>query len=85
MAKGGLRGESAYWYNCGLVHPSQIWSIKADIEAYLARVANEEIATTFKTLLPPIMRTLFSPTTTMTELIPYLMRIISPPLKPVSD
>jgi chromosome transmission fidelity protein 18 len=33
--------------------------------------------------VPPILRSLFSATTTLTELIPLLMRIISPPLKPV--
>lgn len=32
----------------------------------------------------PILRSLFSASATMTELLPLLMRIISPPLKPVS-
>ncbi|EIW66530.1 hypothetical protein TREMEDRAFT_34848, partial [Tremella mesenterica DSM 1558] len=57
---------------------------KADYEAYQARLGNEEIATSLKNVIPPILRSLFSPTTTMTELIPLLMRIISPPLKPVN-
>ncbi|WWD16374.1 hypothetical protein CI109_100800 [Kwoniella shandongensis] len=57
---------------------------KADYESYQARIANEEIATNMKALIPPIMRSLFLTTTTYTELIPLLMRIISPPLKPVN-
>jgi chromosome transmission fidelity protein 18 len=50
----------------------------------VARTANEEIGTSLKGLLPPMLRSLFNPTTTMTELVPYMMRIISPPLRPVS-
>jgi hypothetical protein len=50
----------------------------------MARTANEEIAGSLKTLLPPVLRSLFSPSTIMTELVPYMMRIISPPLRPVS-
>ncbi|KAK8861703.1 hypothetical protein IAR55_002526 [Kwoniella newhampshirensis] len=57
---------------------------KADYECYQARVVNEEIATNLKNLIPPIMRSLFLTTATYTELIPLLMRIISPPLKPVN-
>ncbi|WVQ77322.1 hypothetical protein IAR50_007006 [Cryptococcus sp. DSM 104548] len=57
---------------------------KADYDAYQSRTANELVTTQFTTLLPPIYRTLFSTTTTSTELIPFLMRIISPPLKPVN-
>ncbi|WVQ78666.1 hypothetical protein IAT38_000753 [Cryptococcus sp. DSM 104549] len=57
---------------------------KADYECFQARTANEEIATTLKLLVPPVLRSLFSTTTTLTELIPFLMRIISPPLKPVN-
>lgn len=34
-------------------------------------------------VLPPILRSMFITNTTLTELIPFLMRIISPPLKPV--
>ncbi|TYJ55605.1 hypothetical protein B9479_003755 [Cryptococcus floricola] len=57
---------------------------KADYEAYQNRTANELVTSQFTTLLPPVYRTLFSTTTTSTELIPFLMRIISPPLKPVN-
>ncbi|WVR03696.1 hypothetical protein IAU60_000691 [Kwoniella sp. DSM 27419] len=57
---------------------------KADYESYQARVANEEIAGQLKLLIPPILRSLFSSTKTLTELIPLLMRIISPPLRPVN-
>ncbi|OCF36301.1 hypothetical protein I316_02176 [Kwoniella heveanensis BCC8398] len=57
---------------------------KADYECYQARTANEEIANSLKLLVPPILRSLFSSTKTLTELIPLLMRIISPPLKPVN-
>lgn len=45
---------------------------------------NEEVATTTKNSFPPVLRSLFSSTTTLTELIPLLMRIISPPLRPVN-
>jgi hypothetical protein len=44
---------------------------------------NEEVVTALKNAIPPILKSLFSATTTLTELIPLLMRIISPPLKPV--
>ncbi|BEJ10866.1 hypothetical protein CspHIS471_0102880 [Cutaneotrichosporon sp. HIS471] len=57
---------------------------KADYEAYLVRVGNEEIAESFKAAITPNLRSLFSSSTTLTELIPLLMRIISPPLKPVN-
>ncbi|KLT43446.1 P-loop containing nucleoside triphosphate hydrolase protein [Cutaneotrichosporon oleaginosum] len=57
---------------------------KADYEAYLVRVGNEEIATSFKAAITPNLRSLFSSSSTLTELIPLLMRIISPPLKPVN-
>ena len=55
-----------------------------DLQAYQARLVNEEVSTSFKNTVTPVMRSLFSPTTTLTELIPLLMRIISPPLKPVN-
>jgi len=74
MAQIGLRGES-------LLRQCQAGT---DEQAYVARTANEEIATQLKGLLPPMLRSLFSPSTTMTELVPYMMRIISPPLRPVS-
>ncbi|GMK59840.1 hypothetical protein CspeluHIS016_0900570 [Cutaneotrichosporon spelunceum] len=57
---------------------------KADYEAYLVRVGNEEIAESFKAAITPNLRSLFSSSTTLTELIPLLVRIISPPLKPVN-
>ncbi|KAK6907495.1 hypothetical protein I203_101489 [Kwoniella mangroviensis CBS 8507] len=57
---------------------------KADYEAYQARITNEEVSTSLKNLVPPILRSLFSTTTSLTEFIPLLMRIISPPLKPVN-
>ncbi|TXT07460.1 hypothetical protein VHUM_03180 [Vanrija humicola] len=57
---------------------------KADYESYQARLANEEVTLSLKSALPPVLRSLFSSTTTLTELIPLLMRIISPPLKPVN-
>lgn len=58
---------------------------KQDYEAYQIRVANEEIASSVKSTIPPTLRSMFSSTTTLTELIPLLMRVISPPLRPVSD
>ncbi|WWC60447.1 uncharacterized protein I303_103019 [Kwoniella dejecticola CBS 10117] len=57
---------------------------KADYEAYQARIANEEISTSLKNLVPPIIQSLFSTSTMLTEFIPLIMRIISPPLKPVN-
>jgi chromosome transmission fidelity protein 18 len=47
-------------------------------------MVNTEIATALRTTLPPVLHTLFSPTTHLTELIPLLMRITSPPLKSVN-
>ncbi|RSH94825.1 hypothetical protein EHS25_004631 [Saitozyma podzolica] len=57
---------------------------KADYESFQTRTLNEEVSTALKNAIPPILRSLFSATTTLTELIPLLMRIISPPLKPVN-
>lgn len=57
---------------------------KADVQSFQTRVANEEIATSLKTSIPPILHSLFTSSTSLTELIPLLMRIISPPLKPVN-
>ncbi|KIR51748.1 chromosome transmission fidelity protein 18 [Cryptococcus gattii Ru294] len=57
---------------------------KADYEAYQTRSSNEEVARAFMNVLPPILRSMFITNTTLTELIPFLMRIISPPLKPVN-
>ncbi|ORY29754.1 hypothetical protein BCR39DRAFT_588132 [Naematelia encephala] len=57
---------------------------KADYEAFQARTVNEEVATSLKSLVPPILRSLFVSSHVLTELIPMLMRIISPPLKPVN-
>jgi len=74
MAQIGLRGEYFRRYR----------DAGTEEQAYVARTANEEIGTQLKGLLPPMLRSLFSPSTTMTELVPYMMRIISPPLRPVS-
>ncbi|WVO24366.1 uncharacterized protein IAS62_005731 [Cryptococcus decagattii] len=57
---------------------------RADYEAYQTRSSNEEVARAFMNVLPPILRSMFITNTTLTELIPFLMRIISPPLKPVN-
>ncbi|KAL7419625.1 Chromosome transmission fidelity protein 18 [Cryptotrichosporon argae] len=57
---------------------------KADYEAYQARMANAEIADGLMLAVPAQLRALFSSTTALTELVPLLMRIISPPLKPVN-
>lgn len=57
---------------------------KQDYEAYQTRVTNEEIAKTAKSGLPATLRSLFSATTTLTELLPLLMRVVTPPLRPVS-
>lgn len=53
-------------------------------QAYQARITNEEISNNLKMGLPPSIRSLFQTSNMLTELIPLLMRIITPPLKPVS-
>lgn len=53
------------------------------VQAYQAQVLNKEIATSMQTAIPPALRSLFQSKQIITELVPFLMRIISPPLKPV--
>lgn len=54
------------------------------VQAYQAQVLNKEIATSMQLAIPPALRSLFQSKQIITELVPFLMRIISPPLKPVS-
>lgn len=56
---------------------------KADYECYVTRTANMETVTALSATIPPAIRSLYTSTTVLTELAPLLMRIISPPLKPV--
>jgi chromosome transmission fidelity protein 18 len=57
---------------------------KTDYEAFLKSSAIKEIGTALLQSIPANLRTIYNSSTILTELGPYLMRIISPPLKPVS-
>jgi chromosome transmission fidelity protein 18 len=56
---------------------------KADYEAFLKANATKEIGLALIQAIPANLRTIYNASTILTELGPYLMRIISPPLKPV--
>jgi len=56
---------------------------KTDYEAFLKTSAIKEIGTALHQSIPANLRTIYNASTVLTELGPYLMRIISPPLKPV--
>lgn len=58
---------------------------KADYEAYLKRSAHQEIAETVQKALPMSLSPSFSATSVVTELAPYLIRILSPDLRPVNS
>lgn len=57
---------------------------KTDYEAYLKANAIKEIGQAMHSGIPLALRSIYNASTILTELGPYLMRIISPPLKPVS-
>lgn len=57
---------------------------KTDYEAFLKSSAIKEIGTALLQSIPANLRTIYNSATILTELGPYLMRIISPPLKPAS-
>ena len=56
---------------------------KTDYEAFFKTSAIKEIGTALHQSIPANLRTIYNASTVLTELGPYLMRIISPPLKPV--
>ncbi|KAH8082309.1 P-loop containing nucleoside triphosphate hydrolase protein [Filobasidium floriforme] len=58
---------------------------KTDYEAFLKSSAIKEIGTALLQSIPANLRTIYNSSSILTELGPYLMRIISPPLKPVNS
>ena len=54
-------------------------------QAYLARAAHQEIAETFHRSLPMSLSPSFTATTVTAELIPLMIRILSPDLRPVNS
>lgn len=54
---------------------------KADYDAYQKRVAHQEIADAFVQKLTPLVKGSFNASTLVTELTPYLNRIVSPDVK----
>ncbi|KAH8920215.1 P-loop containing nucleoside triphosphate hydrolase protein [Atractiella rhizophila] len=58
---------------------------KEDYEGYLKRMAHEEISNSFRQGLPVEVRSIFTSVNTSLELAPYMMRILSPDLKPINS
>ncbi|KDE04049.1 hypothetical protein MVLG_05488 [Microbotryum lychnidis-dioicae p1A1 Lamole] len=58
---------------------------KADYEAYLKRIAHQEIVQTFSSQLPQGLKSLFTGPNVSAELLPLLNRILSPELKPINS
>ncbi|KAG0140419.1 hypothetical protein CROQUDRAFT_136699 [Cronartium quercuum f. sp. fusiforme G11] len=58
---------------------------KIDYEMFQKQVAYKEVADSFKQTMPPLMRVSFLTDVVITELIPLLMRIVSPDLRPVNS
>ncbi|SCZ92034.1 BZ3500_MvSof-1268-A1-R1_Chr5-3g08294 [Microbotryum saponariae] len=58
---------------------------KADYEAYLKRIAHQEIVQTFSSQLPQGLKSLFTGPNVSAELLPLLNRILSPQLKPINS
>lgn len=54
---------------------------KTDYEAYLKRTAHREVSDAFIKNLSPLAKGSFNADTLVTELVPYLTRIISPDVK----
>lgn len=52
---------------------------------YLQRTAHDEIATTFSLNLPLSLKSTFTATTLVSELLPLFNRIVSPDLKPINS
>ncbi len=50
---------------------------------YLKRTAHQEVADAFSQAIPQSLRTMFTGTNVVGELLPLLNRILSPDLKPV--
>lgn len=52
---------------------------------YLKTKAHEEVIASFKLSMPPLLKVSFMTDVMICELIPLLMRIISPDLRPVNS
>ncbi|KAJ9125621.1 hypothetical protein QFC22_000583 [Naganishia vaughanmartiniae] len=57
---------------------------KTDYESYVKTSTNRDVGTALLKSIPPNLRALYNSTSALTELVPLLMRIISPNLKPVN-
>lgn len=58
---------------------------KTDYEAYQQRVAHQEIVDAFKLNLPWQLKTAFTGTNVVAELLPLLNRILNPEIRPVNS
>lgn len=58
---------------------------RVDYEMYLKQAAHQEFLGSFKQAMSPLMRVSFMTDAVIIELIPLLMRIISPDLRPVNS
>lgn len=67
-----------------VANPSVEWP-KADYEAFLKRSAHQEVADAFSKTIPLDLKTSFNASTTAIDLIPLLLRIISPDIKMVGS
>ncbi|GAA5970017.1 hypothetical protein JCM3765_007278 [Sporobolomyces pararoseus] len=65
--------------------PNPVELPKTDYEMYLQRTAHDEIATTFSLNLPLSLKSTFTATTLVSELLPLFNRIVSPDLKPINS
>lgn len=58
---------------------------RAHYEFRLKTAVHQEVLASFKQSIPPLMRITFMTNVVISELIPLLMRIISPDLRPVNS
>ncbi|BGP37138.1 Chromosome transmission fidelity protein 18 [Rhodotorula kratochvilovae] len=65
--------------------PKQVELPKTDYEMYLQRTAHQEVAEAFAQNIPHHLKTLFTGTNVVAELLPLLNRIVAPDLKPVNS
>ncbi|GAA6038469.1 hypothetical protein JCM8097_004581 [Rhodosporidiobolus ruineniae] len=65
--------------------PKPVELPKTDYEMYLKRVAHQEVADAFSQNIPHTLRTMFTGTNVVAELLPLLNRIVAPDLKPVNS
>ncbi|GAA5854527.1 hypothetical protein JCM9279_000830 [Rhodotorula babjevae] len=65
--------------------PKHVELPKTDYEMYLQRTAHQEVAEAFTQNMPHHLKTLFTGTNVVAELLPLLNRIVAPDLKPVNS